>query len=301
MNLTVSLLLNCALLLAGFSEGEAPLSQSAGSIVVQPTETNFVRIENRAWESAWLLQFPEFVTTSEGAVLCWPRITVQWKHLPDGWLGYEWAPPDDYPSHAKSGGDSITAAFFKDVRIGARLRPHPDHVELELTVTSIAAQPIQYVVSDGGCLQALTPAFRDEEHNRTFLSVGNRIVSLSELDRTVPIRSRYVTDSTWFEEPFLRSFEFFWGRSSGRPTSALIGTIAGDGRGAVGIAFDQAFTLSQNSDSHYCIHSSPLFGEVRPRQNVTRRGVVLFAPDIQRLFAWSNIYRIALTGRPFSR
>ena len=48
-------------------------------------------------------------------------------------------------------------------------------------------------------------------------------------------------------------WEYFWRRSRIRPTTGFVASIAADGHGAVGIGFDQAYGLPQNSDEHHCM------------------------------------------------
>jgi len=65
---------------------------------------------------------------------------------------------------------------------------------------------------------------------------------------------------------------------------AFIASEASRGKGAIGIAWDRCISLRQNSDErHRCMHSSPFYGEIRPGELVTRRGVILFSDTAQEV------------------
>ena len=110
------------------------------------------------------------------------------------------------------------------------------------------------------------------------------VTPLDRTDRTIPIRTKYFFDRSWFEEPATHAYEFFWGRSKTRPAAPWIASRASTGGGAIGIAWEQCIGVRQNSDpSHRCMHSSPYFGDMQPGEAITRHGVILFGDTVEEL------------------
>jgi hypothetical protein len=157
-------------------------------------------------------------------------------------------------------------------------------VNLEVTLRNPGDQAMHEVWIDGGCLTHRTERFFDDDHSRTFLFTRDGLRPLSRLDRTLSIRSKYFTNPAWFDEPSTKAYEFFWGRSDAVPTEALVVSKPFSGIGAVGIAWDRCPGIRQNSDaSHRCMHSSSWFGDLLPRESITRRGALLFGDTIDEV------------------
>ncbi len=147
-------------------------------------------------------------------------------------------------------------------------------------------QPLEQVFSDGGCLRHQSSHFSGNEHLRTYIKIAQGLMRLSDIDRSQNIRCCYPFEPAWYENPYFKTFESFWGRSRSRPTSGFIGCEASDGSGAIGIGYRHAMHLLQNSDDeHHCLHSGPLFGTLKPGEKRTRRGVILFGRTVEELFS----------------
>ena len=232
-----------------------------------------------------MLQLPEVVTAREGTILTWPGIPISWHGEADGSLGYKWAPPPNYAGMVRAGGDNTSYDWVREMSLEVRAVPEKNRVQLKLALTNTGNQPLHDVWSDGACLQHMTPEFIDADHSRTFLRADEGLVAMTDVGRSLRIRTRYVFDSSFFEEPFVKKFEWFWGRSPAQPVSGFVASRSTDGRRAVGIGWQDAFSIQQNSDRHHCMHSSPYFGTVFPGKTVFRYGVILFGDTVEALFA----------------
>ena len=241
-----------------------------------------VTIHHEGLDASWSLRFPEAAGTADFLAFYPTRTrddTITWQEYGEGTLGYQWRPSE--PAREETPGDT---AIRPVLAVAARLRPSPDRIDLTIELENVSPGVMVAVWSDGGDLQSLTERFIDECYSRSFIRTAVGLTRLSETPRTKKIRCTYVFEPAWYETPMFKKYEGYWGRSPTRPTSVFIAVAAKDGEGAVGIGYEHAFKLMQNSDDHRCIHSSPLFGTLQPGERKTRRGVILFGRSVPELF-----------------
>jgi hypothetical protein len=233
-----------------------------------------VILRHEGYAAEWQLRLPEVVSAREGTFLTSTRTPMEWKRQPDGRMGYDWRGTEAYAkeAHEKMG---RRLHMITGMEISPRIRASASRLDLELTLKNVSDATFREVWSDGGCLQHRTPRFYDDDRTHTWIFTATGLTPLAQLPRTIPVRAKYFVDPVWYEEPDTKAFEFFWGRSEARPAGALIVSEAAEGRGAIGIAWERCIGVRQNSDaSHRCMHSSPRFGDLKPGESRTRRGVI---------------------------
>lgn len=255
-------------------------------ITLTPTQSEFVDIEHRGWGARWSIQFPEAIESAEGTIMAWPRVEPRWRALGPGAWGYTWEPTGEYAEsvlakNLKATDGSPQYHTFVPARLDTRIAVEDGGVSLKLTLTNTGARAVTKVRSEGGCLQAKSDAFRDgEEVARSHVRVGGAMTSMAKLDRSIPIRCRYVIDATHVA----RQFEWFWGRTQTMVDGpAVVGAVSRDGSNAIALGYAHAAEAMQNADDHHCLHSGPYFGTLAPGESVTRRGWILFGEDIHAL------------------
>ena len=258
------------------------------SIVIQPTDTEYVDIEHRGWGTRWSMQFPEVLECSAGPILAWPPTHQEWRRLRTGAWGYTWRPSAAYVQEVAArnlttpDGRPQYTNFVAGAELQAQIATTGPEVALTLTVTNIGDQPLRDVRSEGGCFQARSEAFRDgAEVARTFIGSSGKMTSLAQLPRTEPIRCRYVTGPL----RDTRAFEWFWGQTQTVTGSPIVmGAVSRDGQHAVVLGYEQALEALANADDwHHCLHSGPWFGDLAPGESATRRGWILFGADLHAL------------------
>jgi hypothetical protein len=208
---------------------------------------------------------------------------MDWSEMEGGVLGTDWQASDDYLAAAN---DETKGRlhFIPGIAISHRVKIGVDRIDLSLHLKNISDRAFHDVWSDGGCLSHRTERFYDPRYERSYILTATGLTALNLTHRSVPIRSMYVFHPAWYEDPQIKAYEYFWGRSDTRPTGTLVLSQAVDGRGAIGVAWDYSYSVRQNSDErHRCMHSSPYFGEIQPGQTVTRRGVIWFGDNVQTI------------------
>ncbi len=254
-----------------------------GPIRLKPFEDHRVLIFHSGLDAEWQLRLPEVVAAREGTFLTSPRTRMIWSADSDGRWGYDWQTTEEYAGFA----DQQTGKrlhMIVGMEISPRMKVKADRIDLTLRLRNVSTRTFHDVNADGGCLQHRTERFFDDSHRLTYMLTDQGVTSLDRTDRTIPIRSKYFFNRAWFEEPSTRAYEFFWGRSETRPAAPWIASRAGSGGGAIGIAWEECTGVRQNSDpSHRCMHSSPYFGDMKPGQSITRRGVILFGGSVEDL------------------
>jgi hypothetical protein len=243
-----------------------------------------MRIDVPEIAGSWQIRFPEAVGTVDSFYLLWPY-APEWKPLRAGGWMQIWEATDAWLESTRRSPGLRGIQLRQGLRVTARMTPAPGAVHLELEIQNLTKHPIQGLWSDGGCLGAITENFIDPDGASSYLRMNSGIQPVSTLPRSVPIRCRYDLDAAWADAPIFQRWEDFWGRSSARPRSSLIANRSRNGAGAVGIGFDQALLIIQNSDaSHRCMHSGPSFGSLRPGEKRLRRGVILFGDSVSDVF-----------------
>jgi hypothetical protein len=274
-----------AIVLSARIAGAAGPPEEAVVTELQPEGTQWVRITHPGFKATWRAQVPEDFITAEALYLVWHNISVEWKKYEAGEIGYDWEASESWIREAQQATDTRGLPIRGGVRIGVRLRPFPQGVDLSLKLTNLTGKFLKQVLSGGPCLQHQTERFIDNDASRTYIKTARGVTCLSEIDRTERIRCLYLFDSHWYNMKQVATWEWFWGRSRTRPASGFIASTAADGKGAVGIGFDQAYGVMQNSDAHHCMHSCTYFGDLKPGGETERRGVILFGASVADLFA----------------
>lgn len=226
----------------------------------------------------WAIQFPEAITSARGFSMSWEPIHPEWEPRGDGAWGYDWRTTDEYVR----GFRTPDYHFVLGLALRADIVAGDGEVSLSLTITNETDEPFGDVRSDGGCFQARSDAFRDDEEvARSHALVDGRMTAMSGLHRTLPIRTCYRAACDR-ETPI--GAPDFWGDSNALvDVPAIVGAVSADGSRAVAISYENATRALQNADEHHCLHSYPLFGTIQPGESVTRRGYIVFGDDLQSL------------------
>jgi len=259
-------------------------------IHIKPTETRLASILNDHMNVQWRIQIPEVVACDQGYFLHWPDFKVDWKKRKTGAFTYEWETSFKYAQsqmefgHRDNRGNPLTPTMLQGLRLRVGVRPDRDKVDLTIELQNTSDGVFRGVWAEGGCFQHQSQEFIDDRYERTCIKTEKGLVSLNKTDRSMEIRCAYVFYAEDYENPMVRRYEWFWGRSNVRPTSALIATQDISGKFAVGIGYEHAFLILQNSNSHHCMHSAPYFGTLNPKEKCLRRGVILFGEDAEELF-----------------
>ena len=246
-----------------------------------PSNDHRVAIFHDGYQAEWQIRLPELVDSREGAFLTFIRTPMEWRTTEPGVIGYDWEPTERYSTEAYEK-TSRRRMMIQGMRIAPRMKAEGDRIELWLHLTNRSKETFHEVYSDGGCLQHRTPRFIDETYERSFIVTASGLTPLTRTHRSKGIRAAYFFNPAWFDLPSYKAYDYFWGRSDTRPESPLVVSQAKDGPGAIGILWDHCVGVRQNSDaSHHCMHSSPYFGDIRPGQTVTRRGLILFSDSAE--------------------
>ena len=262
----------------------APALLAADVPVLQTQSDQWVTISHPGLAASWKIQFPEAVGTSDIFHLVWHPIPAHWRSEPDGAIAYDWQASGEWIREASEKVNLRGFALKPGIALRARMRASSDRIDLSLRLENLGAAPLRQVWSDGGDLQHQSERFIDRDASRTFIRTAGGLVRLSETDRTQRIRALYMFDPLWYQARRVRTWEYFWGRSDTRPVATLVAAEADGGGGAVGIGYEHAIGLMQNSDSHHCMHSAPFFGDLAPGEARVRRGVILFGSSAAELF-----------------
>ena len=250
-------------------------------IRLQPFPDHRVLIVHEGYRAEWQLRLPEVVRSWEGAFLTYIRTPLEWRQYESGESGYDWQPSAAYAQEAFEK-TSRRQQMIVGMKVSPRMKVGSQRIDLWLRLKNVSDRPFHAVHSDGGCLQHRTERFFDDRYDRTYVLTDAGPTPLHTTDRSAGIRAAYFFHPGWSEEPGTKAYEYFWGRSRTRPAAALIVSQAFEGKGAIGIAWDQCLGVRQNSDaSHHCMHSSPYYGQMQPGQSVTRRGVILFGDKVE--------------------
>lgn len=262
--------------------GENSLGEDISVPIVETGPKGSVTIHHRNLDASWVLRFPEAAGTPDSLAF-YPSQResdhIEWMKFDDQTLSYRWLPPKPL-SELGAEDEEISPVLA----VAARLRLSVDRIDLTIELENVSEGMLTGVWSDGGDLRSMSARFTDDTYSRTFIWTAVGMTRLSEIDRTQDLRAQYVFEPSWYETPIFKTVESYWGTSTARPTSPFIAVAAKDGKGAVGIGFDHAFKLMQNSDQHRCIHSGPLFGTLKPGEKKVREGVILFGKSVQEIF-----------------
>lgn len=260
-------------------------------IRIQPTKTRFVDIHHLDWDLMWSIQFPEVITSMNGVTMMWQKICPRWTRTGDNAWAYEWQTTPEYIEEQLAyrqtdpSGKVIRHNFITGLVLRAALSGLEDSVELTLTLANYSSAKFYDVASDGGCLQAKSSDFIDQDEvRRSYIVVKGKPENMGDLHRTVDIRTAYHADLRDYEKEWVNRTAWFWGRSNtaiDRP--AILGAVSHDRSRAIALGYECATSALQNADGHHCLHSRPHFGDIEPGQSVTRHGCILFGSDFPAL------------------
>ena len=243
-----------------------------------------LHITNDKYDAVWQIRIPEVVAAQSGVFLTSVRPSLEWKQIGDT-LSYSWTSTPEYSEKVRASVGN-RRQLDTGIQVNTTVRILPNAVAFEIELHNPTDRPMIDVWIDGGCLTHLTERFFDNSHSRTYFFTKDGLTKLSDLDRTLQIRSKYFANPAWFEEGSTKDYEFFWGRSSAIPVEALIVSEPVSGLGAVGIAWENCPGLRQSSDdAHRCMHSSSFFGNLAPGGTITRHGMLLFGDTKEAVVA----------------
>lgn len=260
-------------------------------ILLHPTETRFVDIHHLDWDLKWSLQFPEVITSMNGVTMMWQKIRPRWSRTGDNAWTYEWETTPEYIKEQLAyrqtdpSGNVIRHNFVTGLVLRAALAGLEDSVALSLTLTNQSSAKFYDVASDGGCLQAKSSDFIDQDEvRRSYILVRGKPENMGDLHRTVDIRTAYHADLKDYKKEWVNRTAWFWGRSNTAiDQPAILGAVSHDGSRATALGYECATSALQNADGHHCLHSRPHFGDIEPGQSVTRRGYILFGNEFPAL------------------
>jgi len=275
----------------GFTGCSHNRSRKVSAIVLQPTDCRFVNIHHSGWDLMWQLQLPETVSCREGSFMTWPKINQEWiKQSKQCWY-YKWRPTKEYAAqqqsypHRDSQGNLIKLKFLTGVLVQPLIETYDNEVALTLAIGNESNKTFVDVRSDGGCFQARSTAFQnDNEAGRCYVVKDGKVVNMKNLHRTKSIRCKYLVDVTEYEDKRFSQYEWFWGRSNDKiDYPVIVGAVSRDGSKAVVIGYEHSTSAMQNGDSHHCLHSMPTFGDIKPDTTVIRKGYILFGKNLTAL------------------
>ena len=256
-----------------------------------------LHITNGRYDATWQIRLPEVVASNEGVFLTSTRPSLEWTASGNSY-SYRWTSTADYAKAVRQAmGDRQHLAV--GIEVNTKVQVFENRLALEVALHNPTDRPMTDVWIDGGCLTHLTERFFDDDHSRTYIFTSKGLTRLSELDRSIAIRSKYFVNPAWFDEPSSKSYEFFWGRSSTVPAGSLIVSQPARGLGAIGIAWENCSGLRQNSDSsHHCMHSSSYFGDLMPGATITRHGTLFFGDSIDEVVGAYSKQKFGLYKKP---
>ena len=258
-------------------QGDLPVLKTDG--------TQYVIVQHKGLDAEWLLRLPEVVATNDVYYMVWERIAVEWNRYGNGEIGYEWKPSPDWLQRAQRYTEIVRLPVRSGLGVAVRMRPSLKRIDLSIALTNFTDKLLEDVWLEGGCFAAHSQRFFDDDASHSYIKTAQGLTQLSQTDRSQKVRCRYAFEPKWYDMQIFKTMEWFWGRSAVRPTSAFVAALATDERGAVGIGYDHARAVWQNSDSeHHCMHSEPYFGSLQPGQTVMRCGVILFGRTVPELF-----------------
>lgn len=265
--LSLLVLLNASYLVAG----------SEDNFSFQPEEEGRreIWIFNEAKEILLRFRIPERMFCDE-AILVGHDIRevyapVEWEQDGNAWV-YKRTNPMDFPA----------SQHDYPVEYAVRLEPVADGLSAQITVKNLGDTTLHNVVAHI-CLGHRSDRFRDPGYERTFILSGGKFLNLKESHRGGdPIRAHYAVKGNEPIQHFQRETQFWGPLSEEKADNGLILTQSLAGDEVVAFWFDPASELFQNSEErNMCIHSDPIFGDLKPGQAVTRQGqVIIFKGDL---------------------
>jgi N-sulfoglucosamine sulfohydrolase len=220
----------------------------------------------------WRLRFPERVFCDESVLV---GHDIRHVHSPVRWMKNE----QGEFSYTRSNKEDASRPVRDPIDYAVRVVPREHGYDLTLTIKNTGNRVLHNVVGHI-CLGHLSPHFRDPEFRRTYLRRAGSFLSLAETDRgSDPIRAHYLVQGFPPIKIFQNPANRFWGRLSEQTADdGLIATSSAEGDRLIALWFHPASEVFQNSDEpNMCIHSDPVFGDLRPGQAVGVDGtLVLF-------------------------
>lgn len=176
------------------------------------------------------------------------------------------------------GGFSQTVTQNNNHSYTVTIKPIEDGADLSLSFSNMGESDIAGLFI-GPCLATVgVPGLSDPECRRTFIWTIDGIKCLSETRRclmpdSIGKRQVYMMYSTTFPEG---AFEpRGWGVSPDRIRIPLAAKTAEDNSRCIGTIWDNAYATQFNwHSSHYCMHSHPYFGLVKPGETQSARGKI---------------------------
>jgi len=237
-----------------------------------------VRIEAPQASAYWDYRIPEGLSCDEGVFKTHAHPILAWKVEPDGTVSHEWETnaADFKIISAYPAAKAFGLVFIQGIRYRVSLTPAAHGLDLAFAARNVGKRPLHNIVAFP-CLGRPSPNFQDSELKRTFILTEQGLTPLEDTDRGTgdPCRTHFrVADChamKFFAEPY-------WGQAS--KTVAVDGAILrtrDDGKFTIGTRWEKMCEIFHNEDSHHCIHSVPSLGCLKPDEERTVRGRIVFA------------------------
>lgn len=259
------------------------------TISISPTRTEHVKIRHDDWDLQWEIQFPELITVNGAILKHFSAIEPNWQKDEHGSWWYEWQPDDAYvnekrPTVYKDESGQPIYALVTGLELRAHIAPVASRVHLTLALRNQSPRTAHIVSCEGGCFRPASTnrAFYGRDYvERSYVRCSGQMVSMADLDRTMPHRCAYWFDPAGYDRPIESKCEDFWGRSKDRiDRPAVVGMVSGDAAKAVVLGYEGSESALGGKS---CLHSRPEFGQIPPGQTTIRKGYILFGRDIQVL------------------
>jgi hypothetical protein len=205
----------------------------------------------------------------------WPRDVFVYR-LP------EYVIPNDDRGSFTPNMPRVSAEGDTIILTGVATSPHPaaytivvypgeDVIDFDMTVTNTGPLPWKTSAYCVLCLRFnASPTFYDAHMDRTFIRMGERFVAIAD----TKAHERHFAHLLRPDDPEIPSNH----TTEDPATCSLIIRSSADGRHHVGLAWDDAVSVSHNLNEEFnCIHSNPRFGALQPGESRTLHGKLYFA------------------------
>ena len=228
---------------------------------------------------SWLLRIPEGLACNEGVFKTHEYPMVDWRGPDEAgtvrsmWesTGADFARIERYELSEEFG-----RHFVEGIGYEIQIERDEYGATLQFTATNTTLDRTWHNVIANPCLGRPTSfGFEDPELDRTYMTTGQGLMPLRDVDLGSgdPIRAHFdvagLQPKKWFAEPF-------WGKPSA--TLSTDGTIlrtSTNDRHTVGFGWTRTGGLFFNEDSHHCIHSVAMAGDLGPGESGTVYGKIV--------------------------
>ncbi|MBL0176946.1 MAG: T9SS type A sorting domain-containing protein [Ignavibacteria bacterium] len=235
----VSLLILLHLLPSHFAPAQQPitLDPMAGQM-------NCVARVPALGRASFILGLPETIASSEGMILNFPEVTIQWEGPNrDGVVQHTWR------TEGK-------------IEYTVRVIPHVDYVDAEMRISNLTAAKWTKVFSFNCLNPGSADQFKDWDLKRTYMSKNGRPF---RMDSTVRVNNGSMKTVQWYlhrdyanPSPFVTGFQ---ATSPDRTDDSYIVTLADDGSSYMAATSPSSNVLFDNLD-RCCLHSTTNFGDI---------------------------------------